>query len=67
MYVDLSLDHRVLKDVIEKKALKPCDRKSLVEEILLIEKINISRVCKIIHLTRSMFFYQTKKDDSLLN
>jgi putative transposase len=34
-----------------------------VEDILLVEKISISRACRLIHLTRSMFYYQVKKND----
>lgn len=47
-----------------KKALEPCQRKELAGQIIEEEDISISRTCKIVNLSRSMFYYQSIKDDS---
>lgn len=47
-----------------KKALKPCNRKALAEEIVKEEGLSVSRACVIVCLARSQYYYQSKRDDS---
>ncbi len=60
MYADLSLDHRILKDI----ALKPCERKELAQEVVKDQGLSISRACLLVSLGRSMWYYRTTRDDS---
>ena len=64
MYADLSLDHHLLKEILEKKVLKPCERRDLA--VCLVEEYNacIGRSCRVVNLPRSMWYYQSAKDDS---
>lgn len=53
----------ILKDIIEKKALKLCERKVLVENVLNEENISVNRACQIVCMTRSMYYYKSLRDD----
>lgn len=64
MFDDLSLNHRILKDI--KKALKLCERKALVVEMVIKEQISVNRACKIVSMTRSMYYYSSKKNDEAI-
>ena len=54
---------KVETDDYRKKALKPCERKELATEIISAESVSVSRACKIVCLPRSMYYYQSVKDD----
>jgi putative transposase len=36
----------------------------LVDQVLIEQTISVSRACKIVHLTRSMYYYTSQRDDS---
>lgn len=63
MYADLSLDHHMLKDIIEKKTLRPCGRRELAEGIVKEEGLSIARACTIVCLCRSMWYCSIQRDD----
>ncbi|MEW6713311.1 MAG: IS3 family transposase, partial [Candidatus Riflebacteria bacterium] len=46
--------------------MKPCQKKEIAFEILAEESVSIVRACKLVELDRSMFYYQTIKDDSIV-
>ncbi len=54
MYADLALDHRILKEIVEKKALRPCRKRLLVEETKTEESISTVRACRIVGLSTSV-------------
>ncbi len=58
MYAELSLDHRVLKDVVEKKAVKPAVRRELVDYAREAHGVSIRRACRIVGISDSVYRYQ---------
>ncbi|MEZ5051108.1 MAG: IS3 family transposase [Chitinophagales bacterium] len=64
MYADLALDNRILKDIIGKKALTPCHMKELATGVSSEYCVSIGRACRIINLPRSMYYYESKRDDT---
>ena len=52
------------KECHRKKALRPCQKKQMAEEIQSEEHVSVARACKIIELDRSMYYYSSVKDDS---
>jgi putative transposase len=66
MYADLSLDHMILKDIIEKTFLIP-EKRQLVQYVIDTHKATIRRVCRMVQLNRDTFYYQhTKPDDAVI-
>src|SRR5690606_41902593 len=49
-----------------KKALKPCEKRSIIKEITTETTIGISRACQVLTISRSSFGYQSIKDDNFL-
>lgn len=47
-----------------KKALKPCEKRSIVKELKQEEKTDTSRACRVLCISRSSNSYKSKKDDS---
>jgi putative transposase len=64
MYADLSLDHSLLKKVIEKKTLRPCQKRDISQDLVQEDKVSIVRAYRIVDLDRSMFYYESIRDDS---
>lgn len=58
MYANLALDLEAVRYIIEKKALKPCQKRSIIKEIKEEKQIGISR---------SSSSYQSIKDDGKVN
>ena len=54
MYAELSLDHRVLKDVLTKKALAPAVKRQLIAGLRAAHKLSERQACKIVMLRRSV-------------
>jgi putative transposase len=48
---------------IRKKRLGPATKRQLTQELVQEKKVPVSRACKLLSLTRSQFYYRSKKDD----
>ncbi|QEW31425.1 IS3 family transposase [Erwinia billingiae] len=68
MFADLSLECRALKDVIEKKPLKPAIKLELVSYLTTQFTMSIRQACKTLSLSRTVFLYQpdTRRDEALI-
>ncbi|HET6243443.1 MAG TPA: IS3 family transposase [Bacteroidia bacterium] len=64
MYAELAMDNKVLKDVIFKKVLKPCERKDRVDYVCQEHGYSLTRACKLINFPRSLYYYVSIKDDT---
>ncbi len=49
-----------------KKKLKLCERKELIEGVLEAEGSSVHRACKIVCMSRSIYYYAHKKDDQII-
>ncbi|UII24663.1 IS3 family transposase [Fulvivirga maritima] len=65
MHAELALDLKLAKEIIEKKPLKPCQKKQLVTEIKreFNYAISISRACRVLNLAKSVYYYSSIKND----
>ncbi|UII30912.1 IS3 family transposase [Fulvivirga ulvae] len=63
MYAELALDLKLAKEIIEKKPLKPCHKKQLVKEVQKELNCGISRACRVLNLAKSVYYYQSIKND----
>lgn len=43
-----------------------CERKELIDGIIDEDGISIHRACKIVCMSRSMYYYSHKKDDGII-
>lgn len=64
MFADLSLECRALKDVIEKKLLKPAIKRELVAQFAM----SLRQTCRTLSLSRTVFRYQpdTRCDEPVI-
>ncbi|HFP8700959.1 TPA: IS3 family transposase [Raoultella planticola] len=65
MFADLSLECRALKDVIEKKPLKPAIKRELVSYLTAQFVMSIRQACRTVSLSRTVYFYRpdTRRDE----
>ena len=67
MYVDLSLENRPLKDVIEKKLWSQAEKRDVVLFVHEEHGLSVSKACTALRISRSMFLYKpTPRDGSLV-
>ncbi|ULR31940.1 IS3 family transposase [Dickeya fangzhongdai] len=68
MFADLSLECRALKDVIEKKPLKPAIKRELVSYLTAQFTMSIRQACRTLSLSRTVYFYQpdTRRDEPVI-
>ncbi|AWH89658.1 IS3 family transposase [Limnobaculum parvum] len=68
MFADLSLECRALKDVIEKKPLKPAIKRELVGYLTTQFTMSIRQACRTLSLSRTVFRYQpdTRRDEPVI-
>ncbi|MFP1787786.1 IS3 family transposase [Lonsdalea quercina] len=68
MFADLSLENRALKDVIEKKPLKPAIKRELVSYLTTQFTMSIRQACRTLSLSRTVFRYQpdTRRDEPVI-
>lgn len=57
MFADLSLENRVLKDVIE-KALKQACKRELVTHLITTFGLSIRQACQSLNLSRTAYHYR---------
>ena len=56
MYADLALENRALKDLIEKKALGPAEKREAVTHMKTTHRLSIQRGCHGVGLSRSAYY-----------
>lgn len=68
MFADLSLECRALKDVIEKKLLKPAIKRELVSYLTAQFAMSLRQACRTLSLSRTVFPYQpdTRRDEPVI-
>ncbi|EOW6930333.1 TPA: IS3 family transposase [Serratia marcescens] len=68
MFSDLSLECRALKDVIEKKPLKPAIKRELVSYLAAQFAMSIRQACRTLPLSRTVYFFQpdTRRDEPVI-
>jgi putative transposase len=52
-----------MEGFIRKKRLGPATKRQLTQELVDEKRVPVSRACKLMSLTRSQFYYRSKKDD----
>ncbi|XUA18776.1 IS3 family transposase [Citrobacter sp. OP27] len=69
MFADLSLECRALKDVIEKKPLKPAIKRELVGYLTSQFMMSTRQACRTLSLSRTVYFYQpdTRRDEPVIH
>ncbi len=60
MYADLAFENNALKNFIEKKALRPAEKREAVGYLANQEGLSIRQACRVIQLSLSVFYYQFK-------
>ena len=68
MLAELSLECHALKDVIEKKTLKPVIKRELVSYLTVQFAMSLRQACSILSLSRTVFRYQpdTQRDEPVI-
>ncbi|MDQ2230802.1 IS3 family transposase [Citrobacter portucalensis] len=68
MFADLSLENRALKDVIEKKPLKPAFKRELVTHLITTFGLSIRQACRSLNLSRTVYHYRpdTTRDEPVI-
>ena len=61
MYADLSLEHKVLKDIVEKKVITVSDHKRLAREAIEENQVSERQASRYLCISQSVFRYQSKK------
>ncbi|WP_373332800.1 IS3 family transposase [Vibrio porteresiae] len=63
MFAELSLEHRILKDIIEKKPVKPAIRREFVDYARRVHKVSLRLACRAVGISDSVYRYQPKLND----
>ena len=61
MYADLSLDHEILREVLEKKYGVDSLRRSIAKQIVTESDMPVTRACQIVNLSPKAYHYKPKK------
>ncbi|MBF0519979.1 MAG: IS3 family transposase [Nitrospirae bacterium] len=59
MYSDLALENRALKDLIEKKFIRPSGKRQAVKYLVMEHRLSIQKSCLCIGLSRAAYYKQT--------
>ncbi|HAG1883052.1 TPA: IS3 family transposase [Salmonella enterica] len=68
MFADLSLENRALKDVIEKKPLKPASKRELVTHLITTFGLSIRQACRSLNMSKTVYHYRpdTTRDEPVI-
>ncbi|MCP0913331.1 MULTISPECIES: IS3 family transposase [Legionella] len=68
MYAELSLDHKILKDIVGKKAVKPAVRRELADYAVNTHAVSLRRACRVVGISDSVYRYKPDKqrDDNVI-
>jgi len=66
MYAEMALVNNALKDLIEKKALAPDDKREAVSYLIGRHKISQRKTCKLIELPKA-FIYIKRKSSKMID
>jgi len=64
MYADLSLEHQVLKDIVEKKVIPVAERRDLAQYAIATHQISERQACSMLNLSRSVYHYEARVSDA---
>ncbi|TWT17273.1 IS3 family transposase [Luteimonas marina] len=63
LVADLSLDKAMLQDVLNKKALRPAQRKALVGHLIDRYRVGVRRACHVVKQSRAAWYYKPREKD----
>ncbi|MGI8584649.1 MAG: IS3 family transposase [Chitinophagaceae bacterium] len=64
---ELTYENHCIKSLLEKKLVKPADKREAVDSLIEEQQCSTSKACKIVQLPRSSYQYKRKpKDDSII-
>ncbi|MGD1335192.1 IS3 family transposase [Vibrio harveyi] len=68
MFADLSLEHRIVKDILGKKAVKPAVKRELVEYVRQQFRVSLRMACRAVGISDSVYRYQPDphRDDEVI-
>ena len=55
MYADMALENRAMKDLIEKKILRPADKREDVTYLIAEHRLSVRRSCCCLRLSRAAY------------
>ncbi len=61
MYASLSMDHEILKEVLEKKYGGGCERRKLAKSLVQEYQLSVSQSCRIAQIDRKTYYYKAKR------
>lgn len=65
MYANLAMELDVAKYIIEKKVVKPCDKRRIIDELQRERPKEIGKACRTLQISRSSLRYQSIKNDKV--
>ena len=57
MYAELCLDHKILKDIVKERAVKPAIRRELVDYAREAQSASLRRACRVVGISDSLYRY----------
>ncbi|WP_443083706.1 IS3 family transposase [Vibrio sp. E14] len=68
MFADLSLEHRIVKDILGKKAVKPAVKRELVEYVRKQFQVSLRKACRVVGISDSVYRYRPDphRDDEVI-
>jgi putative transposase len=66
MYAELALDNKMLKGRPGKKVLRPAEKRLRVEHLQQTHEVSLGRACEAMDLSRSVYYYQSHRDDRVV-